>query len=238
MGIGKNQYGQTYNFRSGTYSRPQTGLGSNNQLPNFLSCSVLFWFQDGIKDPSLDAVVVSINANSANFTDFDSVKDAYVEFKHTQNPNNDPRTRQAASVARGGRRGGSFPRRQDCEQELQTSDKCQKRLVCQAEVDKQTHIVDRHYSDAEFDQLTPAEKQRLWQLRNIEKPPGTAPTQRDCKRTVASTLTSSTSSGSSSKRQVEDPAFKSDQPEDDQKWGRNQDNPAPGNQVCPHGNDN
>ncbi len=23
MGIGKNQYGQTYNFRSGTYSRPQ-----------------------------------------------------------------------------------------------------------------------------------------------------------------------------------------------------------------------
>jgi hypothetical protein len=22
MGIGKNQYGQTYNFRSGTYSRP------------------------------------------------------------------------------------------------------------------------------------------------------------------------------------------------------------------------
>jgi hypothetical protein len=31
------------------------------------------WFQDGIRDPSLDAVKASINANRANFTDFDSV---------------------------------------------------------------------------------------------------------------------------------------------------------------------
>ena len=42
------------------------------------------WFQDGIKDPSLNAVKVLINANRANFTDFDSVKDAYVEFKRTK----------------------------------------------------------------------------------------------------------------------------------------------------------
>jgi hypothetical protein len=52
------------------------------------------WFQDGIRDPSLNAVKVSINAKCANFTDFDSVKDAYVEFKHTENPTNDPKTRQ------------------------------------------------------------------------------------------------------------------------------------------------
>jgi hypothetical protein len=51
------------------------------------------WFQDGIKNPSLDAVKALINANHANFTDFDSVKDAYVEFKCTQNPTHDPRTR-------------------------------------------------------------------------------------------------------------------------------------------------
>ncbi len=38
------------------------------------------WFQDGIRDPSLNAVKASINANCANFTDFDSVKEAYVEF--------------------------------------------------------------------------------------------------------------------------------------------------------------
>jgi hypothetical protein len=31
------------------------------------------WFQDRIRDPSLNAVKASINANRANFTDFDSV---------------------------------------------------------------------------------------------------------------------------------------------------------------------
>ncbi len=135
------------------------------------------WFQDGIKDPSLDAVKASINANRANFTDFDSVKDAYVEFKHTQNPTHEPRTRQVASVARGGHGGDSCPCKQDRGQGPQTSDKCQKGLVPQAEVDKQTHIVDRHYSDAEFDRLTPAKKQKLWQLRNVGKTPGTRPTR-------------------------------------------------------------
>jgi hypothetical protein len=67
------------------------------------------WFQDGIRDPSLNAVKVSINANHANFTDFVSVKDSYVEFKRTENPTNDPKTWQVASVARGGHGGGNYP---------------------------------------------------------------------------------------------------------------------------------
>jgi hypothetical protein len=114
------------------------------------------WFQDGIGDPSLNAVKASINANHANFTDFDSVKDTYVEFKHTENPTNDPKTRQVASVACGGRGGGNYPRRHDRGQGPQTSDKHQKGFFPQSEVDKQTHIINRHYSDAKFDQLTPA----------------------------------------------------------------------------------
>ncbi len=196
------------------------------------------WFQDGIKDPSLDAAKASINANHANIIDFDSVKDAYVEFKRIEKPTNDPRTRQVTSVACSGRGGRSFPRKQDCRQGLLTCDKLQKGLVPWAKVDKQTHIVGRHYSDAEFDQLTPAEKQKLRQLRNIGKTSGTRPTRCDCRRAVVSTLTSSTFSGSSGKRQVEDPAFKSSQPEDNQKWGRNRNNPALGHQVCTHGDDN
>ncbi len=71
------------------------------------------WFQEEIRDSSLNAVKVSINANRANFTDFDSVKDAYVEFKCTDNPTNDPRTRQVASVAHGGHGGGNYPCRHD-----------------------------------------------------------------------------------------------------------------------------
>jgi hypothetical protein len=109
------------------------------------------WFQDGIRDPSFNVVKASINANCANVTDFDSVKDAYVEFKHTENPTNDPRTRQVASVAHGGRGGGNFPCKHYQGHGPQTFDKRQKGLVPQSEVDKQTHIIDRHYSDAEFD---------------------------------------------------------------------------------------
>jgi hypothetical protein len=109
------------------------------------------WFQEGIRDPSLNAVKASINANRANFTDFDSVKDAHVEFKHSDNPTNDPKTRQVASVARSGHRGGNYPCRHDQGHGLQTSDKHQKGLVPQSEVNKQTHIINRHYSDAEFD---------------------------------------------------------------------------------------
>ncbi len=180
----------------------------------------------------------SINANCANFTDFDSVKDAYVEFKCTDNPTNDPKTRQVASVACGGRGGGNYPRRHDQGHGPQTSDKCQKGLVPQSEVDKQTHIINRHYSDAEFDQLTPAEKQKLWQLRNAGKTPGTGPTRHDCRRAVALTSTLITSSGSSGKCQMEDPTAKGNQPADEQGWGRNRDNPCLGRQVRPRGGDN
>jgi hypothetical protein len=94
------------------------------------------WFQDGIRDPSLNAVKASINANHANFTDFDSVKDAYVEFKCAENPTNDPRTRQVASVAHGGHGGRSFSCNHDRGQGPQTFDKHQKGLVPQSEVDK------------------------------------------------------------------------------------------------------
>ncbi len=194
------------------------------------------WFQDGIRDPSLNMVKASISANRANFTDFDSVKDAYVEFKCTENLTNDPRTRQVASVAHGGRGGRNFPRKHDQGQGPQTIDKCQKGLVPQSEVDKQTHIIDRHFSDAKFNQLIPAEKQKLWQLRNVGKKPGTGPTRHDRRRVVALTSTLSTSSGSLGKRQVEDPAVKSDQPAEDQGWGRNRNNPCLGHR--PHDDDN
>ncbi len=106
------------------------------------------WFQDGIRDPSLNAVKASINANRANFTDFGFVKDACVEFKRTENPTDDPKTRQVASVACGGGGGGNVPHRPDRGQGPQTPDKCLMGLVPQSEVNKQTHIVNRHYSDA------------------------------------------------------------------------------------------
>ena len=116
--------------------------------------------------------------------------------------------------------------------------KCQMGLVPQSEVDKQTHIVSRHYSDAEWTQLTPAEKQKIWQLRNAGKTPGTGPIRRDRRRAVSSTSTSSASLGGPSKRPMEDPAVKSNQPADDQSWGRNHEDPFLSHQVRPRGDDN
>jgi hypothetical protein len=171
-------------------------------------------------------VKASINANYANFTDFDSVKDANVEFKCTQNPTNDPRTRQVTSVAHGGHGGGSCPCKQGHGQGLQTSDKCRKGLVPQAEVDKQTHIIDKHYSDAEFDQLTPAEKQKLWQLRNVSKTLGTGPIRRDRKRAVALTSTSSTSSAAWVSNRWRTPLMRATSP----KMTRN----GAGTRIIPH----
>jgi hypothetical protein len=111
-------------------------------------------------------------------------------------------------------------------------------LVPQSEVNKQTHIVNRHYSDAEWTRLTPAEKQKIWQLRNPSKTPETGPTRRDRRRAVELTSIPSSSPGSSVKRQMEDLAAKSEQPADDQGWGRNRDNPCLGCQVRPRGDDN
>jgi len=61
----------------------------------------ILWFQDGIKCSSLDAVKALINANKALFTQFNSVKDTYVDFKRTLTPTFDPRTRQVATVGTG-----------------------------------------------------------------------------------------------------------------------------------------
>ncbi len=165
------------------------------------------------------------------------MKDAYVEFKRTDNPTNDPKTQQAASVAHGGRGGGNFSYRPDRGQGPQTPDKCQMGLVPQSEVDKQTHIVNRHYSDAKWTQLTPAEQQKIWQLKNPSKTPGTGPIKHDHRRAVASTLTSSSSPGSSKKHQMEDLTIKSDQPAADPGWARNRDNPCLGRQVRPRDDD-
>jgi hypothetical protein len=190
------------------------------------------WVLDGIKCNLLDAAKASIYANHSNFTDFDSVKNTYVEFKRTLGPTNNPKTHQVASAGRGGCGGGSFPRQPCCGQGLPTNDTCQKGLVTKAEVDRQTQITLRYYSYDEFKQTTPAEKQKLWQLKNPGKTPTTGPTRCDCDRSASVALTLTCSSGSG-KRQVEEPVIKDDQPSNDLEWGRrrNNDHPALGRQV-------
>jgi hypothetical protein len=189
----------------------------------------IHWFQGGIKCTTLDAVKAAITTNKEKYSKFDSVKDAYVDFKRTMTPTIDPQTRQVAAVGTG-RDGGGRSRQTGRGAGQRTGDSRKKGLVAQSEIDKQTHITDRDYSPDEYKRLTPAKKAKLWQLCNPNKTPGTGPTRRDRNSSVASTSTTTTSS-TTGKRQAEDSADKDEKPTDDAGWGRNRDNPVLGRQV-------
>jgi hypothetical protein len=123
-------------------------------------------FQQGIKDPTFEPVRSSIIIGKAygKFQDFDSVMTTYMTFKRAQTSLAPTSRVSAMSTKSDGRRGGA--KRDDAE--------ARKRgLPPQAEIDKCTHIVKKHYSKAEYKKFTPAEKARLWQLNNPGVTPGT-----------------------------------------------------------------
>jgi len=89
------------------------------------------------------------------------------------------------------------------------------------------HITNRDYSADKYKRLNPAKKAKLWQLRNPTRTPGTGPTRRDRNSFVASTSTTSSTTG---KHQSEDIADKDEKPSDDS-GSRNRDNLVLGHQV-------
>jgi hypothetical protein len=92
--------------------------------------------------------------------------------------------------------------RMDMGRGKRTHDACQKSLIPQSKIDRMTHIVLRDYTPDKYQKSTPAEKQKLWQLRNPRKSPGTEPTRRD----RGAPSVASTSSSSTRKRLVEGPS--------------------------------
>ena len=126
-------------------------------------------FQQGIKDPTFEPVRSSIIIGKADgkFQDFDSVMTTYMTFKRAQTSLAPTSRVSAVSTKSDGQRGGA--KRDDVE--------ARKRgLPPQADIDKCTHIVKKHYSKAEYKKFTPAEKARLWQLNNPGVTPGTGKT--------------------------------------------------------------
>ncbi len=136
------------------------------------------YFQDGIKDPTFDPVRLSIEAQPSNFMTFDKIKDYYLNFKRMQEARAGPGTTRTISEfrrdgpGRGGRgkddRGGGRGTGRGGRGHDHDKDRDSRRragLPSQAEVDKCTHIVDRKYTDPEYKRLTPAEQQRLYQIR-------------------------------------------------------------------------
>ena len=139
-----------------------------------------------------------------------------------------PLTRQVTAVGTGRDGGGRSCQPGPGRGAGQRTGDRKKGLVAQSEIDKQTHITIKDYSPDEYKRLTPAEKAKLWQLRNPNKTPGTGQTRRDRTSSVASASTTSSTTG---KRHAEDSAEKDEKPTDDASWGRNRDNLVLGRQV-------
>ena len=126
----------------------------------------ILYFEDGIKDPSLDAARNALLVDHTRFQDFESVMNMYMTSKRSQK--SDPgvsQGRQLSAVTGGrGGRGRGDP------------DARQKGLVSQADMDKVTHIENKHYPPEVYANFTPAEKAKHWQLRHPGQERGTGPT--------------------------------------------------------------
>jgi len=134
----------------------------------------IHYFEEGIKDPTLDAARNAILVNRCQFPDFDSVMQMYVTSKRCQKSDSvasQGRQLSAVTGGRGGGRGGGGAGRGG--RGRGDPDARRKGLVSQADIDKVTTVENRHYPSAEYDKFTPAEKAKHWQLRNPGKERGT-----------------------------------------------------------------
>jgi hypothetical protein len=180
------------------------------------------YFLTGIQSSDFDAAKASISANPERFTDFDTVKDHFLEIRRLQQASKPAATSRVSAVT--GRGGGRTPnpgrggggRTNGRERKSGSHDAQKAGLPTQAEVNKQTHIKARRYSKEEYKKFTPAEKQRHWQLMNPDAKPGTD----TAKRTVSAVRSNNDDSSEDNKSLFPDSS------DDDKKSGGNRDNPA------------
>jgi hypothetical protein len=138
----------------------------------------IHYFEEGIRDSTLDAARNAILVDRKRFPDFDSVMQLYVTSKRSQKSEATPPGRQLSAVTggrggggrgRGGGAGNSGRGRGD-------PDAQQKGLVSQADIDKVTTVENKHYPEEVYAKLSAAEKAKHWQLRNPGKERGTGST--------------------------------------------------------------
>jgi hypothetical protein len=129
------------------------------------------YFQEGIKDDSFDSVKTTILVDRSKFQDFNYVMNLYANFKCTQKNDIAPqgRTISALNQGRGGGgqgHGGSGHGRGPGGNSRSSG------LVPQEEIDKVTNVEAKMYSPEIYNNFTPAQKAKHWQLRNPGKTPG------------------------------------------------------------------
>jgi len=136
----------------------------------------IHYFEEGIKDPNLDAAWNAILVNRMQFPDFDSVMQLYVTSKCCQKSENavSPGRQLSAITGRGGgqgRGGASHGGRGQGDPDAQ-----QRGLVSQADIDRVTTVENKHYPKEVYTKFSAAKKAKHWQLRYPEKEHGTGST--------------------------------------------------------------
>jgi len=137
----------------------------------------ILYFEDGIKDPTLDAARNAILVDRTRFQDFKSMMNMYMTSKQSQKSDlgvSQGRQPSAVTGGCGGGQGGGGTGRGGCGRG--DPDVRRKGLVSQAEIDKVTTVENKHYLEEVYAKFTPAEKAKHWQLRNPGKERSTGPT--------------------------------------------------------------
>ena len=181
------------------------------------------WFQAGIECDLFAPVRAAIMTDRQRFSTFDAVKDAYIDFARQQiKHDNSSRDRRSVSAVNGrggrsstrpqGRGGPRGPRGRDNQSDRDAG------IPSQIEVDRCTHIQNKKYSWNEYKNFTPADKQRVYQLRNPDAKPGTGPSRANRGRggtSTVSAMTGSTETNASKKRKGRDGTENTDALDDD-----------------------
>jgi len=134
------------------------------------------YFEEGIKDPTLDAAWNAILVNRSQFPDFDSVMHLYVTSKQSQKSEATPPGRQLSAIT-GGRGGGG----RGCggagrgDRGRGDPDARQRGLVSQADIDRVTTVENKHFPEEVYTKFSAVKKATHWQLRHPGKERGTGP---------------------------------------------------------------
>ena len=150
-------------------------------LPGFEKVDL---FLRGIRVPEFDTCRNQLLTDPTIMSDFGRVKDHFIAFAHQKAAIAPPRaaTRQVSAVSGAGRGRGGAGRGQDrgrgAERGRGPRDPDARRLGLADQRDVDSCVVEnRDYSKAEYDQLTRAQRQKLWQMRYPDRAPGTGPSR-------------------------------------------------------------
>ena len=144
------------------------------------------YFEEGIKDDSFNSVKTTILVDCTRFPNFNSVINLYSNFKRSQKNDTVPQGHTISALTQrrggGGRGHGGFGCGRGRGGNLRSSG-----LVPQEEVNKVTNVEAKHYPPDIYNNFTPVQKAKHWQLMNPGKTPGSGPTKNSRSSTNATT---------------------------------------------------